>query len=1087
MSNNKGMPKKVNILAKVIRGAGGDDDSSSAPRIPVEGSDTIQTKAFIRVVDLIGEGEIVGLVNGDKSIYLDETPLQNEDGSYNFSGVSVDSRNGTQEQTYMPGFGSVENEINLNVPLKSSEPVIREINAPNVNRVKARIELSGLQRTDVSNGDVSGSTVRFTMWIQPNGGSYTKVADRTISGKSSSRFEVQLAADLEGAPPWNLKLVRETPESDSAYVVDDATVASYTQVVDSKLRYPNSALVAMRLNAEQFSSVPSRYYDMKGLKIRIPSNYDPDTRTYTGSWDGTFQTAWSDNPAWCFFDMCTAERYGLGGFIAESNIDKWALYSIAQYCDELVPDGFGGFEPRFTCNLVLQSRQEAYTVLQNMASIFRAMIYWAAGLVTASQDAPADPLALYTPANVIDGNFVYQGASARARHSVALVSWNDPEDLYRQKVEYVEDREAIIRFGVNETEIVAFGCTSRGQAHRLGKWLLYTEQHEAETVSFKAGLDALVCRPGQIIQVADPTRAGERMGGRVASATTLVITLDQAPGVGVAGGRLYLMLPDGSFEDRLIDSAAGNAVTVAAAFTAAPTVGAVWMIRSSALEPQTFRVLTIKEDEGAIFEVTALASDPNKYALIEQGIELEPRSYTILREVPDSPQNLVINESLYRQGSGVSVKVSVGWEKVSGAVSYIFRYRRDNDNWIQAPETTNIDAEILDALPGLYTFEVVSLNPLGRRSNVSSLTKEIFGKTAVPGGVNNFSMLPLAGAAGLSWDESIDLDVLVGGFVEIRWTPATSSQKWGDAILLNRFSGASNAAQVQLLSGTYMAKFLDSSGNYSTDEAIIITTVPAALALNVIETIDEAPLFHGAKDGVVFDADEQAISLASRLTIDEIPDIDAEGSIDAAGGVGIYGTYDFENTFDLGGVFTSNLTASISVEAFDIGQVIDLRYNPIDEWSDIDGAKVEDMEIALYVRSTEDDPSGSPTWTEWKRFVSTQYLARAFQFRLTMLSPNPTHNAWIRGLSVVVDMPDRAVDLPGLVSGLGTTYRVTYPEAFRVTPAVAITGNAMATGDYYEITNSDETGFDIVFKNSGGTTVSRNFNVVAKGYGRKVA
>ena len=1075
------------VTRAIIRGAGGDDDSSSSPRIPVEGSDTIQTKAFIRVVDLISEGEIVGLVDGAKSIYLDETPLQNEDGTYNFTGVSVDSRVGTQDQTYMPGFGSVENEISLNVPLKSSEPVIREINATNVNRVKARIELTGLQRTDVSTGDVSGSSVRFTMWVQPNGGSYTKVADRTISGKSSSRFEVQLSAELEGTPPWNLKLVRETPESDSAYVVDDATVASYTQVVDSKLRYPNSALVAMRLNAEQFSSVPSRYYDMKGLKIRIPSNYDPETRTYTGSWDGTFQTAWSDNPAWCFFDLCTAERYGLGGFIAESNIDKWALYSIAQYCDELVPNGFGGFEPRFTCNLVLQSRQEAYTVLQNMASIFRAMIYWAAGLVTASQDAPADPLALYTPANVIDGNFLYQGASARSRHSVALVSWNDPDDLYRQKVEYVEDREAILRFGINETEIVAFGCTSRGQAHRLGKWLLYTEQHEAETVSFKAGLDGLVCRPGQIIQVADPTRAGARMGGRVAAATTLAITVDQAPGAAIVGGRLYLMLPDGSFEDRLIDSIAGNIVTVAQAFTAAPLVGAVWMIRSNSLEPQTFRVLTIKEDEGSTFEITALASDPNKYALIEQGIELEPRNYSILKETPPAPQNIVASESLYRSGSSVKAKISVGWERAEGAVSYIFSYRRDDDNWISLPETPNTDIEILDAIPGRYTFNVVSLNSIGRRSNVSSLDKEILGKTALPASVLNFSMLPMAGAANLSWDESVDLDVLVGGFIEIRWTPATSGQKWGDAILLSRFAGTSIGAQVELLSGTYLAKFLDSSGNYSQDEALISTTVPAALALNVIDTIDEAPGFPGAKDGVVYDAAEQAISLASRLTIDEIPDIDAEGSIDAAGGVGIFGTYDFQDTFDLGAVFTSNLTASISVEAFDVGQVIDLRYNPIDEWSDIDGEKVEDVEIALYVRSTEDDPGGSPTWTEWKRFVATQYLARAFQFRLTMLSPNPTHNAWIRGLSVVVDMPDRAVDLPGLVSGVGSTYRVTYPEPFRVTPAVAITGNSMASGDYYVITDSDETGFDIVFKNSGGTTVSRNFNVVAKGYGRQVA
>ncbi|MFA7333647.1 MAG: phage tail protein [Kiritimatiellia bacterium] len=1078
MSNNK----------RVIRGAGGDDDSAGTPRIPVEGSDTIQTRAFIRVVDLIGEGEIEGLVNGEESVYLDETPLKNPDGSYNFTGVTVIERKGTQDQSYIPGFGSVENEISLNVPLKHAEPVIREINGTNINRIKVRLELAGLQRTDVSSGDISGASVRFTLWIQPSGGSYAKAADRTVSGKSSSRFEVQLGAELTGDAPWNIKIVRETPESDSAYVVDDATVASYTQVIDSKLRYPNSALVAIRLNAEQFSSVPSRYFDMRGLKIRIPSNYDPETRIYTGDWDGTFQTAWSDNPAWCFFDICTSSRYGLGSFIAEGNIDKWGLYSIGKYCDELVPDGYGGFEPRFRCNLMLQSRQEAYTVLQNMASIFRSMIYWAAGLVTASQDAPSDAVALYTPANVVDGNFVYQGASARTRHNVALVAWNDPEDLYRQKVEYVEDRDSILQYGINETEIVAFGCTSRGQAHRLGKWLLYTEKNEAETVTFKAGLDALVCRPGQLIQVADPTRAGARMGGRIAAATTTQITVDAIPDGDLDGGRIYVMLPDGSFDHRLIEEISGNAVTVSEAFTAAPKIGATWMIRSLEVEPQTFRVITIKEDEGGVFEVTALASDPEKYALIEQGIDLPPRSYSSLRIAPPAPAGLVAEESLYRSGSTVKVKVSVGWQKVIGAVSYVLQYRRDNDNWVQFPETANISAELTDAQPGLYVFELIALNSLGVRSPTSSLSQEVFGKTSPPASVSGFSLLPVSGMARLNWNQSTDLDVLVGGYIEIRWTPAITGQAWGDAIRIDDgIPGNATSVQLPLLSGTYMAKFVDSSGNPSLEETIITTTVPEALALNVIDTITESPGFPGEKVDMVFDETEQAISLASRITFDEIPDLDLEGPIDAAGGVGIFGEYNFEETFDLGAVFTSNLTALVAVEAFDIGQIFDLRYDDMDSWEDLDGESVSDVAVELYVRSTEDDPEDDPEWSDWKRFVATEYRARAYQFKLTMLSPSPTHNAWVRSLSVVVDMDDRTVNGVGLASGLGSTYRFDYPEPFRVPPAVAITANNMASGDYYTISNESETGFDVVFKNAGDTIVSRNFNVVAKGYGRQVA
>lgn len=1074
-----------------IRGSGGGSDS---PRIPVESPDTLESKAFVRIVDLVSEGEIVGLVDGAKSIYLDEVPLQNDNGSYNFQGVSYETREGTQEQTYMPGFTSVDNEVTVGVEVKhgGGDPtdigIVRRITNPNVNRVRVRILIPALSETNQSNGDVVGASVTMALYLQPDGGSYTRVARRTVSGKSSGRFEVSLDTELTGDAPWNLKLVRESIDASDSYTQNKTYFESYTEIIDAKLRYPNSALVGIRFGAENFSNIPSRYYDMKLLKVRVPSNYDPETREYDGSWDGTFQVAWSDNPAWVFYDICTSDRYGLGAFLSDDQVDKWALYEIAQYCDEYVPDGFGSTEPRFTCNMMLFNREEAYTVLQNLASVFRGMTYWNAGSVTVSQDAPSDAAYLFTPANVVDGRFTYQGASAKARHTVALVSWNDPEDLYRTQVEYVEDTDGITQYGIQQTEITAFGCTSRGQAHRLGKWLLYTEQNESELVSFRTGIEGIVGRPGQIIRVADPSRAGVRRGGRISAATTTQVTIDSDFAGAASGYTLSVLLPSGAVEERTIINQSGRVLTVQPAFSTAPNPQSIWVIRSEAVEAQTFRVIGVKEESDGIFTITALRHDPDKFDIVEEDLVLEPKSYSVLTAAPDSPLNLTATETLYQSGSDVKSKATVSWDKVDRAVGYLVRYRKDESNFIDLPEQSFNDIEVLDTSAGRYTFQVCAVNAVGKKSVVSEITQDLYGKTAPPSSVSGFSMIPNAGQAYFSWTQATDLDVLVGGQVRIRHTPRIENQAWGDAIdIVPAVSGSSTSVLAPLLSGTYMAKFVDSSGNYSEDEVMIVTTVPYALALNITHTINEDPTFDGAKTNMIVDEAEEALVLSDALLIDDLEEIDSLGTIDFPGAIVSSGSYDFDNSIDLGGVWPISFSTVIDLEAFDIGNVIDSRADRIDTWEDIDGSVVNDVSAEIYLRHTDDDPAGTPDWSDWKRISAGEYSARAFEFQLRATSGNDQHNIYIRDLEVVCDMKDRALQLGQFTSGTDPSYRVNYTDAFWETPVVAITAIALNSGDYYRITNEDETGFDIVFKNSSDAIVSRVFNVIVKGYGRQVA
>lgn len=1205
------------MTKKVIRGAGGGGGKGGGGgggRVAQEAPDSLRSIAYASVLDLVSEGEIEGLANGLKSVYFNQTPLQNDNGSFNFTGATVVATNGSQAQSYIQGFPNVENELPVGLKVEHTTPLVRTINDSDIDAVRVRISIPQLTEQNLTNGDLNGSEVTYAIDVQSDGGGYvsqmlsdgwtsgsvskisstsakatipvTQVSvginsltantaytvqyklqsesdsawtsdgvtyedgstvnsvsgkfiqfiasavniafgkriytmpvrdfdlwemrvvvssgsaeivsvagnsgtpSSTVKGKTTSKYERSHRIKLTGNAPWDIRVRRINLDASSVAVQNEIYWESYTEIVDGKFRYPNSAIVGVRIDSSQFSNIPTRAYDLKLLKIKIPSNYDPVTRTYTGVWDGTFNVAWSDNPAWCFYDLITNTRYGLGDFIAESQVDKWTLYAIGRYCDELVPDGFGNLEPRFTCNIYMQTREEAYNVVNSMATVFRGMPYWSSGAITLGYDAPSDPVYQYTNANVIGGDFTYSGSSLKARHTVALVTWNDPDDFYRQKVEYVEDADGIARYGIIQTEVVAVGCTSRGQANRVGRWLLFTEQNETEIVSFKTGLEGFIARPSQVIQIADEMRAGSRIGGRITNATTTVITLDAdiSGFANISTGTLSVLLPDGTLETRNISNVSTNIVTVSTAFSSTPALNAVWMVETSSLSLQTFKVVSVVESQDGV-EVTALAYDSGKYAYIEQGLKLAPRTISALSVVPNPPTNLSVTENLYEQGAEVKVLITLSWSPVANATAYAVSYRANNGNYINLPNTSTNSIDIRDATDGLYTFKVFALNSINARSIPTELTATIYGKTLPPADVTGFFINIVGTQAHLTWNPVPDLDL---SHYVIRHSRSTSGATYAKAIdLLTKVSRPAVSAVVPAMTGTYFIKAVDKSGYESANSTEIVALIDGIPDLNVVETVTESPTFAGVKDEVVVNEDNWLV-LDTASDFDDISGLfdDVEGDFDGGGGTtSTSGTYYFDNVVDLGNVYTSRVTASIDVDRIDYTNLFDDSEGNFDQkvgLFDGDPSTYSDTNAELYVSVTNDDPNSSPvSWTSWRKFFVGDYKARGLRFKAVLTTKSLESSPAITQLSVTVDMPDRTASGDDIDSGAGAKV-VTFTKAFKVTPALGISAQNLQQGDYYEISSKSANGFTITFKNSSGTAVSRTFDYVARGYGELV-
>lgn len=1207
----------------LIRGAGGGGKSGGGSgRVAQEAPDSLRSRQNATVLDLVSEGEIGGLVNGFQSVFLDDTPLQNPDGTFNFDGVSVTTRNGTQSQEYIPDVAGVENETSVSVEVKNGTPITRTISDSNIDAARITLSVPSLKQQNTTNGDINGTSVRIAIDVQSNGGGYVpqvigvdgynlsvsglmatslgkdivsaqvrvnwtglaayapgnqwvlgdtqqglfqsvswrldyrQVGDLEwiplrsgkfsgssfkagnpltgyypaaptgseaisftpdnvanyefnliklsgdgslsisgdatgpvkydiISGKTSSKYQRAYKLKLTGDAPWDIRVRRLTADSTSDALQNETWFDSYTEIIEQKLTYPNSALVAVSIDAERFSSIPVRGYEIYGILIRIPSNYDPITREYDGVWDGTFKTEWSDNPAWVFYDILTNARYGAGKFISPDLIDKWSLYSIAQYCDELVPDGYGGVEPRFTCNIYLQTREEAYKVIQSLASVFNAVTYWSAGGIIPVQDSPKDPVALFTAANVIDGNFEYSGSSLRTRSTIAMVTWTDPDDKYRQAVEYVEDTEGVNRYGVRQKEVIAIGATSRGQAHRFGKAILFSERMETETVSFEVGLEGLMIAPGDIIQTSDPSRAGERLGGRILSATTSAITLDAD--VTLLTGvtyTLWCLLPDGSVENREVSNSAGttNVLTVLSDFTEAPLSMATWVLGSSVSEPETWRVVGIQEKDEFTAQVTALEYRQDKYQAIESDLVLETRNVSGIDTTTQAPvSNVTIEEQLYLiNASSVGVSLSVSW--TGNANYYEVQWRRDNGNF-QTITTSSTSIDIQPVTAGLFDVNITAINAVGVRSPVNSNQVEVYGLTAPPIDVTNFAMQAINGNAHFSFDASPDLDVVVGGHLRVRHSSLITGATWSSAVDIGpKQAGGSTNAVLPLLKGTYLAKWVDASGNESVNAVAISTTAPSVINMNFVATATEDSTFAGVKQNVgigTFGGNDALVLDSSGLIsdVDLISEIESFASI---GGQAVSGIYYFDDNIDLGSVQTSLVTGDIESYSYRNDDLIS-KWGLISQLESISASENSRSSATLQIRITDDDPSGSPMWSDWRNFNAGNIEARAYEFRVILAAESSSQNVAVVKLSVSVDMPDKLQSGNDIDSGT-SVYSISFDSDFYVNPAIAITAQGMQTGDYYEVTDKSISGFDITFKNSGGTVISRTFDYIARGY-----
>ncbi|HCA4917971.1 phage tail protein [Acinetobacter baumannii] len=712
---------------------------SKKQRQPVISPDSAQSKTFIKVLYGLAEGEIEGLANGLQSIYLEETPLQNADGSLNFENVKVDFRNGTNDQEYIEGFPAVENEIPIDVELKSSTPWVRSFNNLDLDAVRLRLRWGPLRNQDPTTGDVTGYTIEYAVDLQTDGGAWSEVLRAKISDKTSDNYERPHRIDLPKADSgWLLRVRRITPNSSSEYISDKMYVSAVTEVIDAKLRYPNTALLGLQYDAETFGNVAKVAMDTKGRIIKVPTNYNPVTRQYIGIWDGTFKEAYTNNPAWIYYDICTVDRYALGDRLTPLMIDKWSLYRLAQYCDQMVPDGLGGQEPRFTCNVYLQSAEGAFEILTKLAGVFRAISFWDGNSIICDADMPQDTYFTYTRANVIDGVFEYSGTRARDRHNVVKVAWDNPANHYKTEYEFVRDEKAIAEAGqVRILELDAWGCTSRGQAQRAGQWALKTEQKETRSVSFKVGLDGHIPLPGKVIEVADPLFAGRANGGRVSaiSADLKSITLDRDNVVAKAGDRLVINGENGKAQTRIVQSIAGRVITVTTAFDVnSIAVQNVWVLDAQDLATMKFRVISISQDEKHQFSITALQYNPSKFDEIDNGAHFEEAPISIVNPtVQDAVTNVTItSESRVEQGINVTTMI-VSWAQARGAVKYLVEWRKDDGSWIKLPLTGNNSVEVPGIYAGQYQARVTAISAFEVSSLPSySVLTALTGKQGLP-------------------------------------------------------------------------------------------------------------------------------------------------------------------------------------------------------------------------------------------------------------------------------------------------------------------------------------------------------------------
>jgi len=1004
---------------KIIRGAGGGGSSPPPPPQPTRTPDTLHSKQFATFLDLISEGEIEGSASASKEgitdkastaygnaylkdIFLNDTPILKATASssnpsttdFNFQDVGFDFRVGTPDQTKIPGIESSQSTIPVNVTVTADSPVTRQITNTNVDRVKVSITFPQIQIA-TNDGDLLGDTVQFKISVQYNSGGFTDVHTDTVTGRTADPYQKDFSVEITGAFPVDIRVTRITADSTSSSTINAFQWTSFSEIIDDASTYANSAYNSIRLDSQQFSSIPTRKFRIRGIKVRIPgagasSSGTPTVDSATGRilypdgyiFNGVMGSAvWTSCPAMILLDLLTDTRYGFGDHVTDSNLDLFSFVTASKYANTLVDDGFGGQEARFSCNVNIQSSSEAFDLINELSGVMRCMPIWSAGTITITQDSPKDASYLFNLSNVTSEGFTYSGSSLKQRHTAVAVSYFNMDS---QEIDYevVEDSTAQSKFGIITKQVKGFGCTSRGQAARLGRAILFAEQNESELVSFSTSIDAgAVVRPGAIIDINDPVRAGVRRGGRLAGVTsTTVVTVDDTnatdfavdnSGNPVGDAKLSLVLPDGTVEIKDISSISGATITVSEAFSQTPNVNTIWIISNVTIESQKFRVITVEEKEGINYLITALSYVEGKYAFIEDGSALPARNVSILNELKEPPVGLTAQETIVPINNQAVSKIFISWQPIVGVFEYQVNYRYQNGNFV-SEKVSRPDFVIFNSQLGTYEIQVFSYNVEGQLSSTSTdLTFQAVGKTALPQDVTNLRIEPISDQfVRLRFDKATDVDVVHGGNVVVRGSNIAD----GTATFTNSVDvipalpgNVSESIVPNIVTGEYILKFRDDGGRLSSGETSVIVNSPDPFPKLVVledrEDTDATP-FAGAKVDCFFSDDVNGLVLGSLDELDGVADFDALPDFDILGAVDITGgSYEFANTLDLGGKQPLRLRRHFVTQGFYPNDLIDKRSANIDTWTDFDGATAFDVGASLLVATTDLDPDLSTSAT----------------------------------------------------------------------------------------------------------------------------
>ena len=1050
-----------------------------------------------------------------KDLFLDDTPVLSENASntdpsesdFNFKNVTFNTRFGTSNQEFIRGITSEpRTPVAVGVDVTVASPVIRQVTTTNLTAVIVTLTWPALQF--FRDGDILGDTVKYKIQIQHDSGGYqTKIEDE-VSGRSADAYARDHRIEINNSyTTFDIKVIRITEDSTDANRINAFQFTSFQHVVDNQSNYPNSAYTSLRIDSKQFNRIPTRKFRIRGIKVQIPgaganNSGTPSVDLQTGRiiypdgyiFNGTMGAAvYTNCPSMCLLDLLTNTRYGFGDHMSTSNLDLFSFVAASKYANELVDDltGSGSKEPRFSCNVNIQNSRQAFDVINALSGVMQCMPIWSAGSVTISQDKQTTPSYLFNLSNVTPEGFTYSGSSLKQRHSIFSVSYfnMDSKEVDFEVVGDSDSADDVSRrqkLGTAIKKITAFACTSRGQAARLGRAMMFAEELQSEVVTFNTSIDAgVVVRPGAVIEVNDPVRAGLRRGGRVVSASTTVIVIDGASDTSLPAladnPKLSVILSDGTVEQRTVTDITGAVLTVNPAFSVAPSVNTPYLISSTTLQTQQFRVVNVEEKNGLTYQISALTYVDGKYDFIENGTPLATRTISILNQPAPAPSALNITEQIVVINKMARSKLIVDWKPVDGVSQYQVNYKFEDGNFV-TQEVYASDFELLDTPIGKYTFQVFSYNAaLDLSANPAVATFDAVGKTAVPSNVQDLTIEPINEQfARLRFSQSIDVDVLHGGRVYVRHTNQTGGAATFQAAqdVVEAVAGNATEVIVPALSGTYLLKFQDDGGRFSSTAASVSLSTVEILDSIIVKTdredTDGTP-YNGTKSNVIYDSSLGGLKLTD-------PTANATG------------IYDFVDTLDLGGTFSLVLKRHFQGVGFYTGDQFDNRIENIDTWTDFDGSIAQDANAKIAVRTTTDNPSSSPTYGSFNDFANGTFKGRGFQFRITLDTTDTAQNMNLQQAGYTASMLSRTEQSAVIASGSGSK-NVSFTSPFFVgtsalgnlnsfLPSVIISPQNMATGDFFELTNVSGTGFTVHFKNSSNASIDRNFTYSAVGFGK---